>query len=292
MLPATNRRQCARARALHAGLITLALVCAGAAASDGANAQVAGLTVAQADPAKEGRLHELKALYDKGLISRSVFLDEQRRILRGEPPAPAAVSAPAPAVAPGAGGLRAGYRWEYAVVDSSGGLPFKRLFEIEQASDSSIVERVVMEDGSTRTAQHRKGAYLDMSGGMQFSPYYFAFKLVPDVGPIRDVKVENGDPCAYGTKNTYNTYDCEVVVKFEGEEVVSVPAGNFAAQVVRVEITQIIWGFTTGQRSRSIAFGRFWLAPKAGRLVKASVTYRGSRTERMELISTNVALAR
>jgi len=271
----------------------LALVCAAAAAAEHAHAQAAGLTLAQADSAKEARLRELKALYDKGLISKPVFLDEQRRVLRDERPAPAATATPSAVSAPGAGGLRPGHRWEYAVVSSRRSWPSKRLYEIEQASDAAIVERVVMEDGRILSAEHHKGAYVDMTGGMQFSPYYFAFRLVPDVGSIGAVKVEHGDPCAYGEKNPYNTADCEVTAKFEGVDMVSVPAGDFEAHRVHVEIAQIIWGFTTGQRSRSIAVGTFWISPKAGRIVKASVRYGvgGWRTDTMELVSTNVALA-
>jgi len=272
-----------RLRRLSAGLVALALLGSGAGLPEHAQAQ--------ADPSRESRLHELKALYDKGLISKPVYLDEQRRILRDAPAAVPSAAAPSAAPPPGAGGLHAGNRWEYTILRPSGGLPSKRLFEIEQATDSAIMERIVMEDGRTLTAQHQKGAYVDMSGGMQFSPYYFAFRLAPDVGRIGGIAVKHGDPCAYGTKNPYNTYDCEVSARFEGSEVVSVPAGIFEAHLVRVEVSQIIWGFTTGQVSRPVAVGRFWFAPKAGRFVKAIVRYGGSRTEIMELVSTNVALA-
>jgi hypothetical protein len=284
----------ALAHALRLGLIGLALVGAGAAMSDRAHAQSVQQSAAgaQSDQSKEARLRELKALYDKGLLSRAVFLDEQRRILRAEPTVQQPAAAASLTGPPGAGGLRAGNRWEYAVVNLRRPLPFKRLFEISDARDHAIVERVVTEDGRIVTAEHQKGAYVDMSVGMQFAPYYFAFKRVPDLGPISDVKIKNGDPCAYGGRNPYNMYECEVVVKFVGAETVSVPAGTFEAQVVRVEITQNTKGFTTGWRSRSIAIARYWFVPKTGRFVRAVIrSGDGSRGETMELISTNVALA-
>jgi len=272
-----------RPRLLSAGLVALVLLGASAALSDRAQAQ--------ADPSKELRLHELKALYDKGLISKPVYVDEQRRILKGVPAAAPSATQPSTTSPPGAGGLRAGNRWEYSVLRSHRSLASKRVFEVERASDSTIVERVVMEDGRTLSAQHQAGAYLDLSGGMQFSPYYFAFRMAAEVEPIRDVKVKNGDLCAYVSRYPQNSYDCEVTARFEGDEVVSVPAGNFTAHLVQVEVLRNVWGMTTGLRTSTIAKGRFWFAPKAGRFVKAIVTYGGSRTEIMELISTNVALA-
>ena len=86
----------------------------------------------------------------------------------------------------------------------------------------------------------------------------------------------------------YNTYECEVSAVFEGSDTVTVPAGTFQAQRVRVKVYQQVWGSTAaGNLSGVIADGQFWISPKAGRIVKAVIEYEADRpwTETMELVS-------
>jgi hypothetical protein len=291
---AGSRAPSTLARSLYAGFVALAIVCAGAAPSNRAHAQAAGLTVAQSDSAKEARLRELKALYDKGLLSRSVFLDEQRRILRAGPPAPQAAVATSPAPPPGASGLRPGNRWDYAVIDSRKGLRAQRSFEIEQASSFAIVERIRLENGKTLNAEHHSGSYLTMLGGMQFAPYYLALQPAPFQGTVDLARVYGGDACE--TREVAGAdyampIECEIKAKIAGPDRVTVPAGTFEAVRVHVVIHS---QRPLGRARQHIADGDFWVSPKAGRLIKAAVQYdaSGPWTETMELVSTNVVAGR
>jgi len=208
---------------------------------------------------------------------------------------PAARQTASPPVAPppsnGPLALQQGDLWEYSFVDSRTGRSAPRKFEIEQTSKYAIVERIELENGKTLAAEHRKGAYLTMAGGMQFAPYYFAFRADRPAGRLGDIKVEGGDACEAAPKSVYNTYDCEVSAEFQGTEPVTVPAGTFDAQRVRVEIYRRVWGAYGGQPSGVIAVGQFWISPKAGRVVKAEVQYDLAHrwSEKMELISLRAA---
>jgi len=210
--------------------------------------------------------------------------------------APAAASAPATAAEPattGPGGLRQGDRWDYVVVDSRKGGRVQRSFEIEQTSDVTIVERIRLEDGKTLSAEHRKGAYLSMSGGMQFAPYYLALQPVTAQGRLRSVKVVGGDACATreeGGGDYASAHECQIEAVIAGSDRVTVPAGTFDTIRVHVAIdSEAVRGLRIRQH---IGDGDFWISPKAGRLVKATVKYDASRpwTETMELESTSVAL--
>jgi hypothetical protein len=286
---------------------------------------------APAAPSKEERLSELKALKDKGLIADEVYREEQHRILaeatpaaRPAPtaaamastsvaaaaPAPAPSAAPMPATAPatasaaatasapenqGPGGLRQGNRWDYVIVDSRKGFPAQRSFEIEQASASGIVERIRFEDGKTLTAEHGKGPYLSMKGGMQFAPYYLALQPVVIEGSVGAVSVKGGDACATREERAgdYATsFECEIKAQIAGQDRVTVPAGTYEAVRVHVTIhSQQVMGLHVRQH---IGDGDFWISPRAGRLVKATVNYdaSGPWTESMELVSTNVVAGR
>jgi len=251
---------------------------------------------------KEERLRELKALKAKGLIADEVYDEEQHRIL-AEPtpaakPATSSVAMAAPAAAPapaatGPGGLRPGDRWEYTVVDSRKGSPARRSFEIAQTSDLAVFERIRLEDGKTVTAEHRKGPYLIMLGGMQFSPYYLALQPVAMQGPVGSVRVLGGDACATreeGTGDYGVSHDCEIRAEIAETDRVTVPAGTYLAIRVRVTIDSQAKGGLNVRRH--VGDGDFWISAKAGRLIKATVKYDASRpwTETMELESTNVAL--
>lgn len=265
------------------------------------------LTAAPAGFSKEQRLRELKALKDKGLIADEVYDEEQRRILATPTPAaqpaptsvamaaPAAAAAPAPSAEPtaaGPAGLRAGDHWDYVVVDSRNGGRAQRSFEIEQATQFAIVERIQLEDGKTVIAEHRKGPYLSMSGGMQFAPYYLALQSVTFRGTVDLTSVYGGNACEtrmLGMIDYAESLECEIRAKIAGPDRVSVPVGTFEA--VRVHVT-IHSQRPLGRSRQHIANGDFWFSPKAGRLIKATVKYdaSGPWTETMELVSTNVAL--
>jgi len=213
-------------------------------------------------------------------------------------PAPAPSAAPAPTATPakaGPGGLRAGNRWDYVVVDSRKSSPARRSFEIEKTSDVTIVERIRLENGKTLSAEHGKGPYLSLSGGMQFAPYYLALQPVTVEGRLRSVRVVGGDACA--TRETTggdyaSSHECQIEAEIAGTDRVTVPAGTFDAVRVHVTIhSEALRGLRIRQH---IGDGDFWVSPKAGRLVKASVQYDASRpwTETMELESTSVALTR
>jgi len=274
-----------RPRPLYAGLIALALVCAHGAASDHAHAQVAGrtLTVAQSDPAKEARLRELKALYDKGLISKSVFLAEQRRILSGKPPL--ARDDVGSGAAASAGGLRPGDRWVYRYRDSRQRVPVTRSFEIAQAGAAAIVESISLEDGRRLSAEHRAGGYLHALAGLQFAPYYFSFARLGELRSVGELRVEGGGVCGVDVLPVEHT-ECVARAEFVGTEIVSVPAGHFGAHVIRVTVAQESTG-RWGTRLQSIIDATFWLSPPVGRLVKATTRHHGDApwSETMELVA-------
>jgi len=209
----------------------------------------------------------------------------QPRVAMSPASAPASTQPPAIGVA----GLRQGDRWEYTIVDSRNGRAASRAFEIEQVDEKSIVERIEMEDRSNRTAAHRSGAYLNMPGGMQFAPYYFAFQPDAATSPIGEVKAEGGDACASRPDVGYSyqlTYDCEIRADFLGIESVTVPAGTFPAHAVRITVDAQAWGGHNAHRFNLIN-ARFWISAKAGRIVKAVITHEADPpwTETMELVS-------
>jgi len=255
---------------------------------------------APAGGGKEARLRELKDLKDKGLVSEEVYREEQRRILAEPTPAPqpsltpVALASPAPVTdraAAGAAGLRPGDRWDYIVVDSRKGLPAQRSFEIEQADAYAIVERIHLEDGKTFTAQHHKGPYLSMPGGMQFAPYYLALQTVALPGPLGEIKVLGGDACAtrVAAGGDYaSVLECVIKADVAGRDRVTVPAGTFEA--VRVRVT-ILSQRPLGRARQHIGDGDYWISPQAGRLIKATVKYHGPHpwTETMELAAAKTA---
>jgi len=260
------------------------------------------LAAAPAGRSKEERLRELKALNDKGLIADEVYDEEQRRILAEPTPAaqpatssvamaaPAAAPAPAPAAA-GPGGLRPGDRWDYVVVDSRKGGRVQRSFEIEQASAHAIIEQIRLEDGKVLSAEHHKGAYLSMLGGMQFAPYHLALQPVVVEGPLDAVRMESGDACATRVLepgDNGSALECEITANIAGRDRVTVPAGTFNA--VRIHV-MIYSQRPLGRARQHISDGDFWFSSEAGRLVKAAVTYHASRpwTETMELVGMQVA---
>jgi len=187
----------------------------------------------------------------------------------------------------GFGGLRSGDRWEYRYVDSRNGRAGARSFEIEQFADGQIVERIELEDGAMLTATHHGGAYLDMHGGMQFAPYYSAYtsRSLPQSMPA--LEVLGGDACEQGPKTIYRTAECEVIAELVGTETVSVPAGTFESQVVRVKVRQEVWSSALAYLSGPVAEAKYWISPAAGRIVRAEIRYDLERpwTETMELVS-------
>lgn len=187
----------------------------------------------------------------------------------------------------GFGGLQPGDRWDYRYVDSRSGRTGARSFEIEQFADGQIVERVELENGETLTTTHRGGAYLDMRGGMQFAPYYTAYTsgALPQSMPTLDVF--GGDACAEGPKTIYRTAECEVSAERLGAETVTVPAGTFETQVVRVKVRQEMWGSAVAYLNGPVAEARYWISPAVGRIVRAEIHYALERpwTETMELVS-------
>lgn len=257
---------------------------------------------ASAGTSKEARLRELKDLKDKGLVSDEVYREEQRRILVEPTPAPhpaltpVALASPTPATdraAAGGAGLRPGDRWDYTVVDSRKGFPAQRSFEIEQADAYAIVERIRLEDGKTLTAQHHKGPYLSMLGGMQFAPYYLALQTVAVPGPLGEIKVLGGDACAtrVAAGGDYaSVLECVIKAEVAGRDRVTVPAGTFDA--IRVHVT-IISQRPLGRARQHIGDGDYWISPQAGRLIKATVKYHGPHpwTETMQLAAAKTARA-
>jgi len=193
----------------------------------------------------------------------------------------------------GPGGLRAGERWEYRFVDSRDGRAQSRQFEISQADRQTIVERVTLADGGTLLAQHRGGAYLDLAGGMQFAPYYLAFGGTMG-GSIDGLRAQGGDACA--TRRVYggdyaSSFECLIRAEFSGSEEISVPAGTFRANRVRVAVDAERIGGAPGPRTIPVLRARYWIAPRAGRLVKGVVEYDAEQpwTETMELVSKTTA---
>lgn len=186
----------------------------------------------------------------------------------------------------GFGGLHPGDRWDYRYVDSRSGRAAARSFEIEQFAGGEIVERVEMEDGATQITTHRGGAYLDMHGGMQFAPYYVAYTSQPLPQSMPGLEVLGGDACAEGPKTIYKTAECEVVAEYAGTETVTVPAGTFESQVVRVRVRQEVWSSALAYLSGPVAEARYWISPSAGRIVRAEIRYDLERpwTETMELV--------
>jgi len=200
---------------------------------------------------------------------------------------PATQPSDAPTAVVGTGALHQGDRWEYAYVDSRDGRPASRRFEIVQFDGDQIVERIEMEDGRTLTATHRSGAYLEIRGGMQFAPYYFAFQRGNVATSIGGLAVRGGDACEQGPKTIYRTAECEVSAEFVRTETVAVPAGTFEAQVVRIKLSQEMWSSPLAYMSGPFGEATFWISPEAGRIVKAEVRYDLERpwTETMELVS-------
>jgi hypothetical protein len=190
-------------------------------------------------------------------------------------------------VAIGSHGMHRGDRWEYRYVDSRKRQSGTRSFEVVQLSSSIVREQIALEDGRTISAEHHGGAYLSMVGGMQFAPYYFAFRSDGAPRSLDTVRVEGGDACEAALRSVYNSYDCEVSAEFQGSERVTVPAGTFEAERVRVQVYRRVWGSWGGQPSGVIAVGQFWFSREAGRVVNAEVKFDLARpwTESMELVS-------
>lgn len=186
----------------------------------------------------------------------------------------------------GFGGLRSGDRWEYRYVDSRSGRTGVRSFEIEQFADGQIVERVELEGGETLTTTHRGGAYLEMHGGMQFAPYYTAYTSSSLPQSMPALEVFGGDACEQGPKTIYRTAECEVNAEHLGSETVTVPAGTFETQLVRVKVRQEMWGSAVAYLNGPVAEARYWISPAAGRIVRAEIRYDLERpwTETMELV--------
>lgn len=259
---------------------------------------------AVAGRSKEERLQELKALKDKGLLSDQVYHQEQLRVLAeaapaaARPPHAGATAAPAAQATPATArpaGLQPGDRWEYEFRDSRKAGSVARSFVIEQASAQLIVERISLADGNTLSAEHRAGAYLELTGGMQFAPYYFAFQPEAATRPIESLRVSGGDACAnrrVGGGDYAASHECEVRAEFTGPDLVSVAAGTFESQRVRVKIASQMRGGYMGARRRNTGEGTFWISAASGRLVKAVVKYDAERpwTETMELVSMKVAM--
>jgi len=182
---------------------------------------------------------------------------------------------------------RQGDHWEYAYARSSDGRSGTRSFEVLRRSGHVLTETIVLEDGTTTLAEHQRGAYLDMTAGMQFAPYYFALGNQAAEGKLDGIRVVGGEACVDRGDYAYGAIlSCNVLVEFGGIESVTVPAGTFDAKVVRITVSQErISGY--GGRVGVLGTATYWFAPKAGRLVKAIVKHDAERpwTETMELVS-------
>jgi hypothetical protein len=202
--------------------------------------------------------------------------------------------APPPAALPPAGGpegVHVGDRWAYRFVDSRDGHSVSRKFQVTGVDSNAIFERIELDDGRIATAAHHGGAYLNMTGGMQYAPYHFAFQSSAAPGEVDRVKVEGGDACAtrrYAAGDYAASYACQVRAVFSGTETVTVPAGPFQAYVVRVNV--VAERTHGGFRTIPVVTGKFWISPDAHRMVKAIVDYDAERpwTETMELVSMKV----
>lgn len=171
------------------------------------------------------------------------------------------------------GNLYKGNYWRYRFVDTRSGRPQWRRYEIARIDTNSLVEWIEAENADTSRADHGTGAYLNVTDGLQFAPYYFAFQPKGATGAIDEIRIVGGNPCGWAPSSVLNTNECEIRVEFEGGETITVPAGTFEAQRVRVRIFQHVWGYSSQARSGVVAEGRFWFAPKVGRVVSSTVTY-------------------
>jgi len=184
--------------------------------------------------------------------------------------------------AAGPGGLGEGNRWEYRYIDSRNGRTTSRRFEITRVDASTIVERIELENGKVL--------------GMQYAPYYRAFQRDAVIGPTDSLRVESGDACATRRINANDyaaSHECLVRAEPVGTETINVPAGTFQTQVVRVIVKSEAFGGHRGAQSSVVSDAKFWISPKAGRIVKAVVNYEADRpwTETMELASMTPATA-
>ena len=138
--------------------------------------------------------------------------------------------------------------------------PFQRhVVTVASASESEVIDELVIEGGSPSQTRHERGGYLVSQPVSVFSPYLAVFD---DLSARRDLgRVELLDaPCK-------TAFLCEARAQHSGTETVTVPAGTFDA--IKIVVTQT-WRPADqpdprGMGDRTLVV---WYAPQLKRAVK------------------------
>jgi len=175
--------------------------------------------------------------------------------------APVVASAPAPAP----GMPQAGDTWTYRATHirrrgEAPPNPAVRTYvvTVETASESEIVDRLVIDGAPAGSTRHAKGAYLVPLGLSVFSPYVGLFHDVSKPVSLGGVDIPGG--C--------RSFACEADAKVVGTESIRVAAGTFSTTRIDIKQTWMPAGMFAGAMGgRTLTL---WYAPEVKRVVKYS----------------------
>lgn len=176
--------------------------------------------------------------------------------------APAVASAPAPAP----GMPRVGDTWTYRATHirrrgEAPPNPAVRTYvvTVEAASESEVVDRLVIDGAQVGTTTHAKGSYLAQLGLSVFSPYIGLFQDVSQPASLGGIEIP-GSGC--------KGYACEANAKIVGSENIRVAAGTFSTTRIEVKQSWTPAGINAGAMGgRTLTL---WYAPQVKRVVKYS----------------------
>ena len=190
--------------------------------------------------------------------------------VRPAPAAPVALAAPSGGRLP-----QVGDTWTYRLsYPKRFGIPLPEpsvrtlIVRIDSASETEIVDQVLVDGAQASATRHAKGAYLLTQGVSIFSPYLIDFTDLPRGAPLGDVTIQE--------PSCRSTHACVARARVVGTESVTVPAGTFNA--VRILVDQS-WrpgpsASALGQHGMAMANGgrtlTIWYAPEVKRAVKFS----------------------
>lgn len=250
-----------------------------AAASGSASAQAAAPAATPTASAEE-RLRELKRLHDAGLITKDVYLEQQRKIFESAPAAPAPAPQQVAAIAPqerpaqaeDAAQPRVGHMWKYSVRDQKYRSEHRFTARVTAMNGSTVDELISFEGkpGFAAVSDTRQFRFatraLDDRHIVELSPYFMvghasATPQILDLPADYPVGVAGG----------------KFSLRLEGvtHEDIGLRFGNF--KTVRIDISGERSGRDSGAMMGALwnphYVSRFrytaWYAPRLARYVKA-----------------------
>lgn len=188
--------------------------------------------------------------------------------------APAAAGAPAttvPVATPSPGLPQVGDSWTYRATHirrrgemRAGPATRTHVVRVAAASESEIVEELVIDGAPAPATRHTKGAYIVSQGMAIFSPHLGQWGDLSHPGSLGSV--ENLD------QGCRSTHICQARAKVVGTENIQVPAGTFTVTRILVEQS---WhpGSGSAQSAGQMRGGRtltVWYSPELKRAIKYS----------------------